>query len=594
MSSEMIFFSRRSPVLCTKWCVASSQTYATNVGLDILRKGGNAADAAVAIAATLNLTEPCSTGLGGDCFCLFYDAKTKRVHGINGSGRSPRALTIDLLKRQGFDESNPAPTSHAHNITVPGTAAAWCDTVSLYGSKKLSLEEILQPVIYLAERGFPVSEVTAYHWKEQAIVLQSPENKHGRDMLINGQPPEHGQVFKNLHLAQTFKELVRNGKRGFYEGRIAEAIVETVQEHGGVMTLDDLKTHTSCEIEPIFTDFKGVRVWEIPPNGQGITTLMALNILENFDIKVMEHNSSEYLHLLIEALKLSFADSFWFCTDPDKVCVPTEQLLSKEYARHRSQLIDMKRASNECIHGNPCEPGTDTVYFTVVDAERNACSFINSNYTGFGTGLVPRGCGFTLQNRGAGFSLCPSHPNCLAPGKRPYHTIIPALATNASSGNLLCSFGVMGGFMQPQGHVQVLLNMFEFGMNPQQALDQPRFCINYHSQEKAWQVSLEDGILQTTAEDLKILLSATLFFYSEKEDFSECFESELSRTICSTISAVVVSLIGIIGSGYCLTISALAVSESIHCKSLQTEGNAFINTNTRFIKVKTYRTSIVK
>ncbi|XP_059587010.1 uncharacterized protein LOC102567351 isoform X4 [Alligator mississippiensis] len=256
--SQLKFCSRRSPVICTGGCVASNQTLATNIGLDILKKGGNAVDASVAVAAALNVTEPASTGIGGDCFCLYYDANTKQVHGLNGSGRSPRALTIELLKEQGFDETNPLPLLHAHNITVPGAAAGWCDAVSLYGSKKLSMGQILQPAIELAERGFPVAEITAYHWKHDVHVLQAPGNEHGKDLLIHGQAPLHGQVFCNPFLANTFKEIARCGKKGFYEGTIAAAVVETVQRHGGVMDLEDLKSHVTDEVKPIFTNYK---VW---------------------------------------------------------------------------------------------------------------------------------------------------------------------------------------------------------------------------------------------------------------------------------------------------------------------------------------------
>ncbi|XP_019358669.1 PREDICTED: uncharacterized protein LOC109287870 isoform X4 [Gavialis gangeticus] len=367
----------------------------------------------------------------------------------------------------------------------------------------LSMGQILQPAIELAERGFPVAEITAYHWKRDVHVLQAPGNEHGKDLLIHGQAPLHGQVFCNPFLANTFKEIARCGKKGFYEGTIAAAVVETVQRHGGVMDLEDLKSHVTDEVKPIFTNYKGVNVWEMPPNGQGITVLMALNILENFNIKEMGHNTADYLHVLTEALKLSFSDAFWFCADPQKVPVPTKECLSKMYAKGRSELIDLQRANKDYKPGNSLPAGSDTVYFTVVDAQGSACSFINSNYKGFGTGLVPDGCGFALQNRGAGFSLFPGHPNCLAPGKRPYHTIIPALATAADTEDLLCSFGVMGGLMQPQGHVQVLLNMLEFGMDPQQALDASRFSVDYSREESKWHLSLEDGIPQAVAEDLR-------------------------------------------------------------------------------------------
>ncbi|KAM4694172.1 glutathione hydrolase-like YwrD proenzyme [Discoglossus pictus] len=503
MTSKLEFISRRSPIVCTRGCAASSQPLATNIGLDILKKGGNAADAAVAIAAALNVTEPSSTGIGGDCFCIYYKAENKQVYGLNGSGRSPGALNIDLLKQQGFEESNPPPFFHAHNVTVPGAAAAWADTVYLYGSKKLSIGDILQPAIELAENGFPVSEISSYAWNKNAFLLQAPNNKHGKDLLINGQAPQHGEIFRNPNLACTYKALADLGKRGFYEGRIAMAIVDVVKSNGGVLELEDLSSHVTEEVQPISTIYKSIKVWELPPNGQGITVLMALNLLENFNVKDMGHNSADYLHVLIEALKLSVSDCSWYCTDPRFSSVPTEELLNKVYSGKRAKLIDMQRASDANSHGSPFETGNDTVYFTVVDTQGNACSFINSNYIDFGTGLVPEGCGFTLQNRGNNFSLSPDHPNCLAPGKRPFHTIIPAMATSADTQDLLCSFGVMGGFMQPQGHVQVLLNMAEFGMNPQQALDAARFYVEYSKTDHKWQLFLEEGILKEVAEELK-------------------------------------------------------------------------------------------
>ncbi|XP_069474466.1 glutathione hydrolase-like YwrD proenzyme [Ambystoma mexicanum] len=503
MASELEFISRRSPILCTGGCVATSQPLATNIGLDILKRGGNAADAAVAAAAALNLTEPFSTGVGGDCFCLFYDAKTKQVSGINGSGRCPTKLSIDLLKQQGFDEANPLPQQHAHTVTVPGAAAAWCDTITLFGSKKLTLAEILQPSIELAEKGFPVSEITAYLWKQDWATLQAANNQHGAELLIEGEAPRHGQVFRNPFLAETFKELSKSGKKGFYEGRIAEAIVQLLKSNGSVMTLEDLKNHKTEQVQPIFTTYKGVKVWELPPNGQGLTALMTLNLLEDLNVKAMHHNSADYLHVLVEALKLSVSDSMWYCTDPACVPVPTQELISKDYSKRRSALVSMHRANNEYGHGSPLQTGSDTVYLTVVDAQGNACSFINSIYKGFGTGLVPSGCGFTLQNRGVGFSLSPSHPNCLSPGKRPFHTILPAMATHADTGELLSSFGVVGGFMQPQGHVQVLLNMLEFGMNPQRAVDAARCYVEYSKKDGVWKLFLEDGIAEDVTEELR-------------------------------------------------------------------------------------------
>ncbi|XP_068136843.1 glutathione hydrolase-like YwrD proenzyme [Hyperolius riggenbachi] len=503
MASTLEFISRRSPIVCTGGCVASSQPLATAIGLDVLKRGGNAADAAVAVAAALNVTEPTSTGIGGDCFCLFYRAEDKKVYGLNGSGRCPRALSLQVLKEQGFDEENPIPPTHSHNITVPGAAAAWADTIHLFGSKKLTLAEILQPAIDLAECGFPVSEVTAFLWNDVAYKLQAAHNKYGTELLIDGAAPQHGQIFRNPSLANTFKTVSKDGKKGFYEGRIAQAIVQVVQRSGGVLDLEDLSSHATEIVQPVCTIYKGIKVWEVPPPSQGIVALMALNILENFHIEEMGHNSADYIHILTEAVKLSVSDASWYCADPAVVPVPTEELISKAYATGRSKYINLQRASEDTSHGSPLNTGKDTVYFAVVDSNGNACSFINSNYENFGTGLVPEGCGFALQNRGKGFSLSPGHPNCLSPGKRPFHTIIPALATAVDTDDLLCAFGVMGGFMQPQGHVQVLLNMAEFGMNPQIAVDVPRILVEYDKQDQKWHLHLEEGIASDVAEALK-------------------------------------------------------------------------------------------
>ncbi|XP_063056991.1 glutathione hydrolase-like YwrD proenzyme isoform X2 [Engraulis encrasicolus] len=477
MLPELPFRSRRSPVVCLHGCVASSQPLASVIGTDILKKGGNAADAAVAVAAALNVTEPCSTGVGGDSFCLYYDARTGHVRGLNGSGRSARAQSLHLLESLGFSKGSPPPPFHALNITVPGAAACWCDTVRLFGSQKLSMADILEPACDLARQGFPVAEVTAFQWAKWTKAMRDAGRELGGDFLPNQQPPKHGQVITNPGLAQTFQEMAHRGKAGFYEGRVAEAVVNVIQENGGVLSLEDLKNHTSTEITPIYTDYKTVRLWEVPPNGQGMAALIALNIVENFPIKGMDHNSADYLHLLVEAFKLSLADATHFNADPAQVEVPLEGLLAKDYSQQRAQLIHMDRARAVKEAGIP--RGSDTVYFCVVDGEGNACSFINSNYQGFGTGLVPHGCGFSLHNRGAFFSLDPSHANCMGPEKRPYQTLIPALLTEAASGRLLCSLGVMGAFMQPQGHIQVLLNMLEFGMDPQRALDAPRVFVQY-------------------------------------------------------------------------------------------------------------------
>jgi gamma-glutamyltranspeptidase / glutathione hydrolase len=481
------FNSRRSPVMGRGGMVSTSQPLATAAGLEILAKGGNAADAAVAAAAVLNVTEPTSTGLGGDMFALFYQASTGVVTALNGSGRAPSNLSLARLKKEGLDE---LPPFHPYTVTVPGACAGWCDLIERHGT--LPLTEVLAPAIRLAEEGAPIAPTTSYFWQRSAERLNTSPN--GREMTINGRGPDPGEIFRSPGLAKTLRKIAEGGKKAYYEGEIAESIVSTLQKAGGCMTMEDLASHHSTWEAPASVTYHGYRVYECPPNGQGITALMALNILEEFDLSSMDPISPERLHLEIEALRLAFADTRWYVADPSVVHVPTEELLSKKYSSDRRKLIDSKRATIDQSRGTPVS-SSDTVYFSVVDAEGNACSFINSNYMGFGTGIVPSGWGFTLQNRGHNFSLDPAHPNSLAPGKRPYHTIIPALATRESEGSLFASFGVMGGFMQPQGHVQVFLSLMD-GSDPQSALDMPRFCIDAEGQ--GGKVALETGIALDT------------------------------------------------------------------------------------------------
>ena len=476
--------------------VATSQPLAVAAGLEILAKGGNAADAAVATAAALNVTEPTSTGIGGDCFALFYDAQTKQVSALNGSGRAPAALNLARVKKElGTAHPSSLPPFHAHTITVPGACAGWCDLVEHHGS--LSMAEVLASSIRLAEAGFPVAPLTAYFWRRGAEA-QLRTALHGREMTLGGRGPKAGEIFRNPNLAKTLRKVAEGGKQVFYEGEIAEAIAATIRQAGGCMTVEDLAAHCSTWEMPVSTTYDGLRLWECPPNGQGITALMALNILEGFDLPG-DPFSPDRLHLEIEALRLAFADTRWYVADPAFVHVPVEQLLSKEYAAMRRKKIDPNRATLDQRRGTPV-PGSDTVYLSVVDKAGNACSFINSNYLGFGTGIVPSGWGFTLQNRGHNFSLDPKHPNALAPGKRPYHTIIPAMITRDPSRSLFGSFGVMGAFMQPQGHVQVFLRLLG-GMDPQSALDLPRFCITDGT--AGGQVALEAGIPEKTIVDLE-------------------------------------------------------------------------------------------
>jgi len=491
-----IFNSHRSTVYGKGGMVASSQPLATAAGLEILAKGGNAADAAVAAGAALNVTEPTSTGIGGDMFALYFSADTKRVTALNGSGSAPAALSLDRLKQEGLSTLTPF---HAHTVTVPGACAGWFDLIAKHGS--LAMSEILTPAIRLAEEGFPVAPITAHSWQRGAQ-NQLASALNGHELTINGRGPNAGEIFRNKNLARTFKTIAEGGASAFYQGAVAESIVRVIKEAGGCMSADDLASHVSTWEEPISVDYRGYRVYECPPNGQGITALIALNILEGFDFASMKSLSVEKLHLQIEAMRLAFTDSRWYVADPKFSNIPIKELLSKEYANERRKLIDPNRATLDPKHGSPVN-SSNTVYLSVVDKFGNACSFINSNYWGFGTGIVPKGWGFTLQNRGYNFVLDPNHPNCLAPSKRPYHTIIPALVTRAERSDngdeaqaLYASYGVMGGFMQPQGHMQVLSALVDDGLDPQAALDQVRFCIDV--EEEGGEVAIEEGMPQET------------------------------------------------------------------------------------------------
>jgi gamma-glutamyltranspeptidase / glutathione hydrolase len=501
--SELAFASRRSAVYSRRGIVAASQPLAVAAGLETLATGGNAADAAVATAAALNVTEPTSTGIGGDCFALYFDASTRQVTALNGSGRSPASLTLDRLHREGYRE---LPPFHPYTITVPGACAGWCDVVERHG--RLSMSQVLLPAIRLAEEGFPVAPVTAYFW-DRGVARQLRHALNGEELTIDGRAPRAGEVFRNRNLAATFRSVAEGGADAFYRGPIAADIAAVVQAAGGCLAFDDLAAHRSDWPEPISVTYRGIRIWECPPNGQGLAALLALNILEGFDLAALPPLSSQRLHLEIEALRLAFADARWYVADPETDPAPLAELLSKGYAAERRALISPSQAQIDPWRGSPVI-GSDTVYFSVVDGEGNACSFINSNYSGFGTGIVPKGRGFTLQNRGHNFVLEPGHPNVVAPHKRPYHTIIPAMATREKDGLLYASFGVMGGFMQPQGHMQVVVALVDDGLDPQAALDRPRFCIPEpgaapQEGKGGGTVSLEEGMPADTLAGLATL-----------------------------------------------------------------------------------------
>uniref|UniRef100_A0A7S1EUA9 Gamma-glutamyltransferase n=1 Tax=Timspurckia oligopyrenoides TaxID=708627 RepID=A0A7S1EUA9_9RHOD len=470
---KLPFNSRRSCVYSTSGMAASSQASASSAGSRILRLGGNAVDAAVAQACVLAVAEPCSTGIGGDCFALFYDADSKVVTAMLGNGAAPAALSLEFLTQQGISSLHP---TSPHTVTVPGACAAWVDAVEKFGSGSVSLDQILQPAIELAENGVPIGPVTAAQWKASVGMCSLLDVESFRKSVFvksDGSTPEVGELFRNIELAETLKEVSKNGKKGFYEGRIAESIVKEVKNAGGVLSLEDLKAHQTEFCSPISVSYRGIQVFEVPPPTQGLSALIALNIIENFPISEM--NEIQRTHVMIEAMRLAFADANAYVGDPRQIPMQTkiDALLEKSYAKSRAGLIDLEKCAEHVEMGRIGE--SETVQFCAVDRFGNACSMINSNFMGFGTGLVPKGCGFSLQNRGLNFTLEPNHPNCLQPRKRPFHTIIPGLATR--DGDLFGVFGCMGGFMQPQGHMQLISNMIDLGMDPQSALDAPRFCV---------------------------------------------------------------------------------------------------------------------
>ncbi len=472
---DLHFAGRRSTLYARRGLVASSQPLATQAGLTVLMQGGTAADAAIATAATLAVTEPGSTGIGGDCFALYYEARTRTVSALNGSGRAPAALDFEAVQRAGLFTASDQPMAkpyHALTITVPGAVAGWCDLLARFGA--LPLRDVLASAIHHAEVGFPVAPLTALAWARGAE-RQLRHARGGQALLIGDRAPRAGEVFRNPGYARALRAIADGGAPAYYTGAIAKAVAATVQAAGGVLTEDDLAAHRSTWETPLSVTYRGQHIWECPPNGQGLTALLALNLLEGFDLKGLDPLGTERWHLLIEALRLAFADSRHYVADPAFFKAPLAELLSRGYAAERRALIDPRKATVDPKRGTPTS-SSGTVYLCVVDGAGNACSFINSNYMGFGTGIVPEGWGFPLQNRGHNFSLDHEHPNALAPGKRPYHTIIPGLITRAD-GSLWGPFGVMGGFMQPQGHVQVASALFDDGLDPQSALDRLRFCI---------------------------------------------------------------------------------------------------------------------
>jgi gamma-glutamyltranspeptidase/glutathione hydrolase len=461
------YASRRIPVIATRGVVATSQPLAAQAGLRMLLQGGNAVDAAVATAIALTVVEPNVNGIGGDAFALVWDGA--RLHGLNGSGRAPGTLTPEVFRRRGLREM---PARGWLTVTVPGAPAAWRDLHGRFG--RLPFEALFQPAIEYAERGYAVTPLTAAAWAVAHQLYRAenygPEFAGWFDTFTpNDRPPQPGDIWASPGHAHTLRAVAGSGAEAFYRGALAEAIERFAADTGGFITAADLAAHTSTWVEPISTSYRGYDVWEIPPNGQGITALIALNILEGFELTRHPRDSAESFHLQVEAMKLAFADAGRYVADPEHAGVPVAGLLDKGYAAERRALI----GEHALVPAPGTPPAGGTVYLCAADADGMMVSLIQSNFNGFGSGIVVPGTGIALQNRGRGFSLDPSHPNVLAPGKRPYHTIIPAFLTR--DGRPIGPFGVMGGTMQPQGHVQMVVNQVDYGMNPQAALDAPRW-----------------------------------------------------------------------------------------------------------------------
>ena len=456
----------RSVVMAPSGMVATSQPLAAQVGLEILRKGGTAVDAAIAVDAALGLVEPMSCGIGGDLFAIVWDAKTKKLHGLNASGRAPYKATRAFFADQGLKE---IPLFGPYPWSVPGCVSGWEELHKKFG--KLPMTDILRPTVDYAEQGFPVSESIAASWKSsERALLKIPDT--AAVYFPGGKAPKAGEVFKNSALARVYREIATEGAVAFYKGRVARDIVAYSDKHGGLFSLKDFEDHTSTWVEPVSTMYRGYRVWELPPPGQGIAVLQMLNILAGYDLKKMGPSSADYWHLFVEAKKLAYADRARFYADPDFVKLPTAELISMPYAEERRKLIDMHKARTDHPAGDPKLETGDTVYLCVVDKDRNCVSLIQSNFHGFGSHHAPATLGFALQNRGNLFALDAKHMNRLEPHKRPFHTIIPAMVTKNDQPWLV--FGVMGGDMQAQGHVEVLVNMIDFGMNVQEAGEAPR------------------------------------------------------------------------------------------------------------------------
>jgi gamma-glutamyltranspeptidase/glutathione hydrolase len=465
-------FATRSEVIAKHGMAATSQPLATQVAIEILKKGGSAVDAAIAANATLGLMEPTGSGVGGDLFAIVWDQKSGKLYGINASGRSPKALTYDRMKAELTKLGRESiPPTGMLPISVPGAVDGWFELHAKFGG--LPMKEVLAPAIGYAEEGFPVSELIAYYWQRSAPVLSKQPGGFRDTYTTNGAGPAKGDVFRNPDLARTYRLLASKGRDAFYRGEIAERIDRFFRENGGYLRREDLEAHHSEWVEPVSVNYRGYDVYELPPNTQGIAALQMLQLLKAYDLKSMGFNSPEALHLMIESKKIVFEDRARHYADPEFAKIPLKGLLSDEYAVERRKLIDPARAQKRIPAGNPKIDEGDTIYLTTADNDGNMVSLIQSNYRGMGSGIVVPGLGFGFQDRGELFTMTPGHPNVYAPGKRPFHTIIPAFVMKG--GKPWLSFGVMGGAMQPQGHVQILVNLIDFGMGLQEAGDAARW-----------------------------------------------------------------------------------------------------------------------
>jgi len=477
-------FATRSEVIAQYGIAATSQPLATQVALDILKKGGTAIDAAIAANALLGLVEPTGNGMGGDLFAIVWDADKKELTALNASGRSPKSLSLDYFHKNNMTK---IPSHGPLPVSVPGCVDGWFELHEKYG--KLPMSDILQPAIDYAENGFPVTELIAYYLGRSVPFLSKYEG-FAEVFAPNGKAPIKGEIFKNPALANTFKKIAKGGRDAFYKGEIARTIAAYMKAQGGFITYEDMASHTSEWVEPVSTNYRGYDVWEIPPNGQGIAALQILNLLEDYDISAMGFGSEAYIHAFTEAKKLAFEDRAKYYADMDFAKVPVQKLISKAYADERRKLINPQKAAKR-ITASKLKDG-DTIYLTVADRDGNMISLIQSNYRGMGSGMTPPGLGFVLQDRGELFALDANHMNAYEPAKRPFHTIIPAFITK--DGKPWVSFGLMGGAMQPQGHAQIVINLIDFNMNLQEAGDAPRMQHGGSSQPTG-EIMTDGGIL---------------------------------------------------------------------------------------------------